>query len=190
MGLVTVTAPTLTPVTLSEAREQCRILDDTHDSLLVRLINAATSSIETLTGARLMTQTVRLDVDGFTSNSIGLGVYPVSAITAFVYDDGDDAEQSLVEDTDYWASLDGMYPIVKPVEAWPATKFGKLDSVRITMTVGYSAATVVPPDIRHAILLRIKEYFDNAGESVTGVTTSPTVSGVNELTAQHRRFPV
>ena len=55
MALVQLTRPSDTPVSLDEAKEQCRIVssDTSHDTLLLRLIDEATRSIETLTGVRL-----------------------------------------------------------------------------------------------------------------------------------------
>ena len=78
--IVTVTPPTLEPVTLDEARAQLSLYDDsTHDLLISRLISAARASAESLTGMRCMTQTVRLELDGFPVSDIDLGCYPVRA---------------------------------------------------------------------------------------------------------------
>ena len=192
MALVNLTAPTSTPVSLAEAKEQCRVLDSTHDSLLTRLISEATSSIETLTGTRMASRSVRLDLDGFPSGAIDLGIYPVNSITSVVYDDADNVETAMVLGTDYWESLGGMYPFISPVEYWPPTKSGKPASVRITMSVGYfdgSPVTSLPPDdLKHAVLIRVKEYFDNAGESVTGQSVEQTVTSVKSLTDMYRRI--
>ena len=196
MALVNLTVPASTPVSLSDAKEQCRIVssDSNHDSKLLRHIKEATGSIEALTGARMASQSVRLDLDGFPSGKIDLGCYPVNSITSVVYDNADNVETAMVLGTDYWESLGGMYPFICPVEYWPTTKLGKPATVRITMSVGYydgSPVTSAPPeDLKHAVLIRVKEYFDNAGESVTGQSVEATVSTVKALTDMHRRYPV
>lgn len=196
MALVDLTIPSNYPVSLDDAKEQCRILstDTTHDTRLIGLIRQATQSIETMTGCRLSSQSVRLDLDGFPSGNLDLGVYPVNSITSFVYDDADNTEQTMVLGTNYWQSLGGMYPFLCPIDAWPSTKYGKPACVRITMSVGFfigSPVTSNPPDdLRRAILMRVKEYFDNAGESITGQTVQSTVSTVKALTDLHRRIPV
>jgi uncharacterized phiE125 gp8 family phage protein len=196
MPLVQLTRPIDTPVSLEEAKEQCRILssDATHDSLLLRLIDEATRSIETLTGVRLASQTTKLALDDFPSGAIDLGVYPVNSITSVVYDDADNVEQTMVLGTDYWESLSGMYPFICPVTSWPATKYGKPECVRIVMETGYYSGSPItaaaPDDLRHAILIRVKEYFDNAGESITGQSVEETVSSVKALTDMHRRITV
>lgn len=194
MPLVTTVKPTYLPVTLEEAKIQCRILssDSTHDIRLIAAIQEATASVETFTGARFATQTVRLELDCFPAgyySRIDLGVYPVSAVTSIAYDDIDNVEQTLVAGTDYWSQLGGMYPFVQAVTYWPATMFAKPNSVRITMTAG-SDECAVDQDIRHAILMRVKEYFDNAGESVTGQSVESTVNTVKALTDMHRRIVV
>jgi len=187
MTLETVTAPTKLAVSLVDAKEHCRILDDTHDSRLGGYIWDATSSIETITGARLSSQTVKLYLDGFPDRALDLGVYPVTAITEVAYDDVDNVEQTLTLNTDYWESLPGMYPSLHPVEYWPVTRARKPGSVRITMTVGYAS---IPHDLRHAVLLRVSEYFNNSAESVTGSDVNETVSTVKALTDMYRRYPV
>jgi uncharacterized phiE125 gp8 family phage protein len=195
MALVTTVKPTDLPVTLAEAKEQCRILpsDTSHDVKLLRHIEEATQSVETLTGARLRTQTVRLDLDGFPIGyytAVDLGVYPVTAITAVAYDDADNSAQSLTVTTDYWQNLSGMYPYIQAVSYWPATYYAKPASVRITMTAGYATPDDVPSDLKHAVLMRVKEYFDNAGESITGQSVDSTVSTVKALTDMYRRVTV
>jgi uncharacterized phiE125 gp8 family phage protein len=196
MPLVQLTRPIDTPVSLDEAKEQCRIVssDTTHDSLLLRLIDEATRSIETLTGVRLASQTVKLVLDAFPTHYIDLGTYPVNSITSVVYDDADNVETAMVLGTDYWESLSGMYPFICPVTSWPATKYGKPESVRIVMEAGYYIGSPItsaaPDDLRHAILIRVKEYFDNAGESITGQSVEETVSSVKALTDMHRRITV
>ena len=198
MALVNLTQPSSIVVTLDEAKSQCRLVssDSTHDTRLLEYINRATASIETLTGARLQSQSVRLDLDAFPTgyySKIDLGVYPVNAITSIKYDDTDNAEQTLVENTDYWVNLGGMYPCVQAVSYWPETKYAKPASVRITMSVGYydgsPVTAVAPDDLRHAILMRVKEFFDNSGESETQQTYE-TVNSVEHLIAMHRRLPV
>ena len=197
MALVNLTAPTSTPVSLAEAKEQCRIVssDTTHDSLLLRLIGEATRSIETLTGTRLDSQSVQLNLNGFPDgvySCIDLGVYPINSITSIKYDDINNAEQTLVLNTDYWESLGGMYPYVQAVSSWPDTKYAKPDSVRIVMDVGYYTGSpltsAAPDDLRHAVLIRVKEYFDNTGESVTGQSVEQTVTSVKSLTDMYRRI--
>jgi uncharacterized phiE125 gp8 family phage protein len=186
--VVVVTPATAPPVSISEARTQCALLDDTsHDPLLGRLIAAATASVEIDAGTRLMEQTLRLDFDGFPMFAMDLGLYPVSAVTEVAYDDENEAAQTLTASTDYWADTAGMYPRLVPNTTWPATQALKPGTVRVTVTAGYSAASEVPEDIRHAILLRVGDLFVNREEVITGLSVAPTTNTVRNLMANHRR---
>lgn len=199
MALVITTAATSPPVSLSEAKEQCRIVtsDVTHDSLLTRLINDATAKIERITLCKMAQQTVRLELDSFPTGvgldaCIDLTTYPVNSITSIVYDDVDNVEQTLVEGTDYYVSLSGMYPTVSPVTYWPSTKTDKPAAVRITMSVGFDGSpntTAAPEDLRHAILLHVKHSFDHGGKIAMGREVH-VVNSIEDHVAMHRRYPV
>lgn len=189
MPLVITERATDAPISLSEAKVQCRVVDSdtTHDARLRGYIWDATASIERLTGAALSRKTVRLDLDGFPSGEIDLGIYPVNSVTSVVYDDTDNVQQTLTSSPEqYWSSLGGMYPKISPITVWPSTKSGKPASVRITMNVGYQGD--VPHDLRHAILMRVGEYFNNSAESVLSTEVFATVSSVADLISQWRRI--
>ncbi len=196
MRLVDTTKPASLPITIGEAREQCRVTDATHDTLLMRLIQSVTRQVETRCEMRLITRTVRLDMDGFPSGGadIEIPVYPVTAVSSVSYTDSDDATQTLTLDTggspegDYWQSLDGMCPFLRPLSLWPSYKLYKPASVQITMSVGYSNPEAIPNDLKHGILLRVKELFDTGGESVSGVSMSSAVSTFDTLTMPYRRW--
>lgn len=196
MALEVTTAPTDTPVSLADAKAQCRILtdDSTHDDLLTRLISAAVGYVESLTASRLSTQTLTLTLDRFPSDEIDLCVYPVTEVLSVKYDDVDDVEQTLLAagspTGDYWASLEGRYPKVRPVTYWPYTRNRKPSCVRIQFKAGYLKPDDVPQDLRHAVLVKVKELFDHGGESVTGMDVTPAMNTVKLLTDLHRRLPV
>src|SRR6056300_1430431 len=105
MRLVQVTNPSQTPVSLSEAREQCALFDDnTHYSMLLRFIKEATKEVEDFLNGIIMQRTMCLYLDGFDSDEIDLRTFPVISVTSIKYDDEDDAEQT-VSSSDYWTSL-------------------------------------------------------------------------------------
>jgi len=189
-ALSVITAPVEYPVSLEEAKGQCRITSTAHDILIDRLVAAATSLVQTMTGTLLCQQTVRLDLDGFPCGDIDLSLYPVQSITSIKYDDTSDDEQTLVANTDYWVSLAGMYPKVTPVTVWPYAMLGKPASVRITMVVGYSDVNNIPEDLRHAILVKVKELYDHSGETILGINTNPSANTVPALVALHRRLSI
>ena len=187
MALDIVTAATATPISLSEAKTHLRLSGSDLDCEVLSLIQDATASVETILGAILMPTTVRLDMDCFDATEIDLAVYPVRSITTFVYDDADGVETTLVDGTDYWKDLTGKYPSVKPVTSWPSTMSGKPASVRITMEVGYATFDAVPYDIKRAIKVQIKQFFDFGNDWIQGIHATP-LKAIDSLLAQHRRI--
>ncbi len=179
------------PVSLAEAKLQCRIAeaDASRDDLLTQAIWDAAASIETLTGSRLSACTVQLVLDRFPdcSKPIDLGIYPVRTVTFVEYDDENGTEFTLNSgtDVDYWEDLSGLYPRISPTNGWPATQYGKPGSVRIVLAVGYSSSP--PRDLCRAVLIRVAEYFENTGESITGTINVRTETTVKALTDSWRR---
>lgn len=193
--LVTVTPPTDYPVTLEEAKAQVGL--DNHDSafdaLLVGLIAGATASAQEYTGARFMSQVVKLQLECFPAydRRIDLGVYPVATVDAVTYTDEAGTVQPLeAGGVDFWASVAGgqLYPWLGPSDHWPDTLPGKPDAVEITMTVGFASADAVPADIKTAILLRVGELFDRRGETHAGEIVTPNVNTMQLLLGPHRRM--
>lgn len=198
MRLVDLAKPAKLAVSLDDAKTQCRLLDNEHDTLIERLISAVTYQVETRCEMRLITRSMRLDLDGFPSGGadIEIPVYPVSSITSVSYTDTDGNSQSLTQDTggspvgDYWAITEGMCPLLRPLNLWPSYKLYKPASVQITFSAGYSDTSEIPEDLKHGILLRVKELFDHAGESVAGMSMASTVSSFDSLVMPYRRWRV
>lgn len=164
MRIEQIAKPSDLPVTLSEAKLQIGLLDSNHDALLLSFIEATTSFVEHYIKGRLVTQTVR-----FVGESFGpLPVAQIQTIDSIVYDDVDGVEQTLAA-SEYYTDYSGLQPTVEPVSDWPFLQSGKPGSVRIQATVGYGDPLDVPPDIKAAILIRVKEMFANRGETVTGM---------------------
>lgn len=188
MGLVITTQPTGVPVTLDEAKAQCRVLeDDTHDALLARLVQSAADCVEAMTGVALTSRSVSYRLDEFPSGELCIPVYPVTAITSFTYYDVDNAQQTLVSGTDYWPSFDGeRYPRVLPETSWPVAHLTRPGAVSLNMTAGYASRDDIPEDLRHAVLVLVKELFDYGGESVTGTVYSRVENTVARLTDNYR----
>ena len=195
MSLVETSKRTKLAVTLGEAKEHLRITDDDddHNSRVTRLIVSATEQVEQILGAKLTPFTMQLSLDGFPRDSknsdipIDLRIYPVNSISSFVYDDSTNTETTMVLGTDYWQDLNGRYPKLSPLTSWPSAYDGKPASVRVTMAVGYQDHDDVPEDIRHAILVMIKNMFDFGSEWIQGIHTTHS-NLVNQLLFQHKRL--
>jgi len=85
----------------------------------------------------------------------------VQSITSFTYIDADEVEQTLVLDTDYTITVFGDEQRIEPIDSWPTTFCNKNDVVKLVWISGYGAAdTDIPENLKQAILLKVKEYFD------------------------------
>lgn len=150
------TAVASEPVTLAEARLQCKVDSDdtTHDNLLTALITAAREFAEHYTGRALAAQTLEAALDAFPAEDfIDLPMPPVSAITTVKYDDEAGDEQTMSA-ADYSLSAYGNARRInlEPDATWPTT-IDKADAVRIRYVTGPAAA---PKAVKAAILLHIE----------------------------------
>jgi len=182
-------APTVSPVTLAEAKAHCRIDTADDDVLVQALIDTAVSHVDGYSGTlgrALLSQTWRQDFDGFYSK-MRLPVGNVLSITSVTYYDADNAVQTLAS-TYYTALTDGIGPYVaeKPDQSWPSS-YTRPDAVSITWTAGYgTTAASVPAAIRHALLLMIGQWYENREASVIGVSVADLPLAVEALLSPFR----
>lgn len=156
MGLTRVAAPMGLPVTLDEAKRHCRVTNSASDTVLQRLVEAATTYIEEYIERSLAHQTWKLSLDCF-SDAIRLLRGPVSEITSFQYVDADGALTDVPEalytlDTE----SDPAWIVRNSDEAWPDT----LDAVNVVQVTYTAGCAPVPEDLKHAILLLVGHWFD------------------------------
>lgn len=178
-----ITAPTVLPVTLTDAKTHLRVVDTDDDAYIDGLIVAATERAESFTERPFITQTWAAHLDRFPGYVVRLPLPPLQSITSITYHDTADAEQTLVA-SDYYVDNKSNPARVIPVDSWPAT-YARPNAVTITMVVGYGVAPVdVPQTIRQAILLMIGDMFENREESVIGTTVSAL-----PITAEHLLRP-
>jgi uncharacterized phiE125 gp8 family phage protein len=187
-----VTAPAVLPVTVAEARQQCALYDDrSHDSLLYGYISAATSRAEAFCSMALIERTMRLTLDAFdyTKKRIPINVYPVISVDSIKYDDADGVEQTW-DASNYDVNAGSRYPFVYVTGDYPVTASDLPNKVRIAFTAGYSGASadlsIIPADIKLAILLMVYEMWQNRGESIVGTSYASTKYGMESLLAPYR----
>lgn len=178
------TEPAAEPVSLSEAKLFLRIDDSSRDEEILSAIMGARQYIEKITNRALLAQTWRIDLAGF---GAGATLFPanvrsingvlykgssmsqwtneptflppnVTAINSVTYYDYQNAQQTLVADVDYLASLTEPAQIV-PVLYWPLT-YRRPDAVQISVDVGYANAGSVPEPIKTAIKFEVQRQLD------------------------------
>jgi uncharacterized phiE125 gp8 family phage protein len=174
---VVTVAPASEPVTLVEAKTQCRIDGSDEDTLLNNYILAARTFVEEYTGTRLVSQTVVLRCSSF-DDLWSLPIAPLSAVSSITYLDTAGDEQTLGT-TVYESVLYGLEPHVrlKINQSWPSIREAS-DAIRVTAVAGYST---VPEPIRAAMLLMIASWNDSR-------SVGPVPDGAVALLSNYRRF--
>ena len=167
------------PVTLAQARTQCRVDagDGYFDDDINRLIAAARAYVEKRTNSRLYTQTVAILCDSF-ADMARLPEGPVQSISSVTYIDTDGDEQTLSTSV-YELRADGLEAaiVLKYNQVWPSIQLGS--RITVTAVVGYAS---VPDDVLHSVLLLIADWFRNKE-----VRADAEWSVIDSLLVNHRR---
>jgi uncharacterized phiE125 gp8 family phage protein len=177
LPLVVTAQPASEPVSLVEAKAQCRVDGTDSDTELNIYILAARVFVEEYTGTKLVSQAVLMQ-GAQLCDLYDLPAAPVISVTSVKYLDTDGAEQTLSTDV-YELVNTGLEPQIrrKINQVWPSIRCAS-DAVRVTAVVGYST---VPEPIRAAILLIISSWFDNRN-------VGPVPDGAYSLLSNYRRF--
>lgn len=167
MSYKLITAPTVEPVLLADAKWHCRIDGADDDALTTSLIVAAREQAEHETGRALCTQTWELVLDAFPDECI-LRNAPVQSIASVKYLDAAGVEQTLnLADTllDKDSEPGRLLPAYG--KTWPAT-YPVANAVRVRYVCGYGAAADVPSSIKSWMLLAIGTMYAQRETMVSG----------------------
>lgn len=178
MAYKVITAVATEPVTLAEARLQCKLTADdstAEDALMTAWITAAREAAEHYTRRSLAAQTLEAALDCFPeyeNDEILLEMPPVASITSITYTDADGTAQTL-SSGNYALSQYGESRRLAPTFAhyWPTTQ-AIPDAVRIRYLCGYGASgqtagnAACPKAAKAAILLMVAWLHENRGDSI------------------------
>lgn len=156
-----VTAPAMMPVTLDEAKAQCRVDHDDEDDYIESLIRRAVALFDGdgELGRAMVTQSWaqwETQAPGWVRLQMG----PFISLTSVQYYDGAGVLQTAtLGNFETW--LDGDHVIVKPKDGydWPSAQV-RPDAIKITYSAGFGAAADVPETVKGAILLAVGHWYD------------------------------
>ena len=186
MSLNISVAPTVEPVSVSEAALHLRVDSDEENSLIASYIKAAREYCENFQNRAYINRTYEYYLDAFpVSDSISIPVNPLSTVTSIKYYDTDDTEATF-DAANYLAEVDNNESKIslKYGKTWPSTTLRPHRGVLITFVAGYGDdASSVPEKVKLAILLLIGDYYSNreAGEA-----SKETLTAVERLLWQDR----
>lgn len=179
-------APATMPVTLSEAKSQCRVTHSAEDGYFLDLIARAVDHVDGdgLLGRAMITQTWAQWVSQ-APGWVRLKMGPFISLVSVEYYDEAGALQT-ADLADFETRLDGDFVICKPKESreWPTADV-RQDAIKITYTAGFGAAADVPAGIKQALLLLIEHWYANRGAS-SAESLSEIPLGFDGLLARHR----
>ena len=163
--------PTEEPVSLQEAKDQCRVEHDEEDVLLASVIQAAREWAEQHTGRAFCTQTWEARYDSFPAAGERLEVPkpPLQAVASVKYLDGSGTEQTWaasdylvlgvpLTSADQGGQVERGHVVPASGKSWPAT-LKVPEAVRVRFTCGYGKSEKVPVQIKRAILLKVADLY-------------------------------
>ncbi len=198
MALTLITAPTVSPISLQQAKDHLRISHSDDDTKVQFCIDSATAFVDGedgFLGRCLVTQTWELTIDTFPEAEIKIPLPPLQQVLTVSYDDSDGNGQT-VAPADYYVDVASEAAWLVPITGftWPTTLDG-VNAVRVQFIAGYPPTTDSPPDlagnvpasIRQAMLLMIGSYFENrVDEFIDGMEKFPFPFASHSLLRPYR----
>lgn len=151
------------PLTLEEAKGQCRIAPEIHDfdAEIMDLNKAATGKVSSMTGLILADETWELTV----TDPVGVVALPFLPVTGLISVNGS-ADGYIIKIDGDCATVEGDWPD---------------GDVAIRFTAGGD----VPPELKHAIRILIAQWFRD--REATGEQTVEVPYAVESLVSDYRR---
>lgn len=175
-SLVRVTPPAVDPVSLADAKVQCRVDAETDDAYIAGLVRMATNTVEDLLEISLIHQEWQASYDLFPIWAIILPRMPMrSGEITVTYRVGDGTTRTLTStandfQVDYNVLPGRIYP--KWATSWPAVR-GDENSVVVRYKTGYGAdGSTVPPQAKHLILMLVAHLYDSRQPVTSGTATT------------------
>lgn len=180
-----VTPPSFEPVTLQQAKLQCRVWHEDEDMLLLGvIIPGARDQCEQLLRRSIMLTTWRATFDAFPGSRGGIAVrWPnLQQVVSIEYRDTSEQWQTIAGGS--YTFLGGAASEIRPIAgvSWPQVS-AEPGSVRVTYKSGYAQGdedeqhAAVPPSIRHWMLLRIATAYAHRQELMQGTSQVADLPG-------------
>ena len=189
-ALTVITPPEMEPVTLDEAKAQCRVDVNDDDALINGLIITARERIETLALHAALTQTLELVLDDWPLRYyVQMPKPPLQSVVSVHYtlENGQDVLWDAANYITATAHVPGRV-VLAPNVTWPSDIVYPTEAVRIRYVAGWTGREFVPQSLKQAMLLLISYWYENR-EAVligAGLLMMPIPFGVEALTWSYR----
>lgn len=189
---VLVTAPSVEPLTLTEAKLYLRVDQSTEDNLISGMVVAARQWVETYTRRALVTQTWDFRYEFFmdTRQPLILPKAPLQSVTSITYLDEDGVSQTLASSNYSVRTLSGAtagrgYIELNDDVSLPSLYTDALAPVTVRAVCGYGAAASVPDGVKMAIYLMLGDLYEQRQETMMSVS-SKTKTTIERLLGPYR----
>ena len=151
------------PVTLPEAKAQCRVDIDDDDALITGYIGTATRRCELAARRTFISTTYDGYFDRWPGREIEFPLPPLQSVTGFYYTDEDGTETE-------WDSSNYIVDITstpgrlrfKRTAVLPSVVLQEINAVRIRFVAGYGDESTDVPDLyRQAVKMLVGHYYEN-----------------------------
>ncbi len=161
MSLEVVTAPTSEPVTLTEAKDFCRVTHSDDDDFIDAIIKASRERVEAIIQRKILTTVLKYTLDKFPFSGFVLPGGVVQEVNTFTYLDRDGASQT-VSASIYDLQINKTPAIIvrKAGYSWPSV-YENGNAVIVNYDAGWASVNSVPQDILIAIKSLILFYYRN-----------------------------
>ncbi len=150
MALKLITAATVEPVTLAQAKAQLNVDHDDDNDLIELLISVTREHLDGEAGLlqrALVTQTWDLYLDAFPCGDIRIPLPPLQSVTSVKYDDENGDEQT-VDAENYSVDTVNEPGWLRRNHSWSwPTTYCAANAVRVRFIAGYPPSTDSPPDL-------------------------------------------
>lgn len=190
MTLTTISDPAAEPLDAAGAKAQMRVEHSADDDLIEALIAAGRGMVENYLRRRLITQTVRLTLDGFgdgVCEATPLPVAPIQSVDQVQYLDADGVWQTVASSG--YRLRDSVVPhelLPAYGSTWPTPR-PDFATVRIDLVVGYGATGAdLPPPVLQAVKLVVAHFYQHREAVTPNGSAAELPLGVQALLAPYR----
>jgi uncharacterized phiE125 gp8 family phage protein len=188
-AITVITGPVSEPVSLAEAKAQCRVDVTEDDALITGLIVTAREEVERRIWHAIISQTLELVLDEWPwCRSVELPRPPLMSVTSIKYKIADGTETT-------WGSSNYIVAaahvpgrvVLANGASWPSATLYPTEAIRIRYVAGYANAAAVPQSLKQAMLLLIAHWYEMREAAIaTGAMPKDVPYGVQVLLTSYR----
>ena len=171
MRIVRTQKPAGLAIGLEAVKTHLRLLGyDDENSLVASYVDSACEFIFQRTWKVIQSASYTAYLDKFESD-VTIKMNPVTALSSIKYYDVDGVQQTMVNGTDYYYSLNGNFARIHFINE-PTLEDNRYDAIEIAFTAGYSNQFDIPDDLIHCLKILVADAFNNRNSQTAGMSVN------------------